>query len=398
MQFGEQSLLRACQGVVSALLLLVHIHVDDALVSRAFALERIAVALKARVPVEERRDRRVVLGRKFEPENLAVIGNVAAVAYADDGAGDARSVQDALGRDMRDTDAVVGGDLFEQLEQLLIPFVPDGILEYLQVFHLRARLGFDRADAFPSFCKKAVRQRPVANVLDVGAFAVAREREFGTAVEQGVLALAGNDRHARVDDLLQVRRIEVGHADIADFPLLLQLQKVVRHLDVPRHVVVPPVELHEVERIAVEPAQASVDDRLGVLEGHICENIEVRHVFRVNLNVVGRYGPLAALQARDERPQKLLDAGVDVAAVEGGEAVADELEEGVHDVAQRLNGGCGFGRQSAVVQCLDALAVIKHAVKLSFAELLYKVASRSLIFLGFSKSSLLQHSCPFGCS
>ena len=55
-------LLRAGQGVVSALLLLVHIHVDDALVSRAFALERIAVALKARVSVEERRDGRFVLG------------------------------------------------------------------------------------------------------------------------------------------------------------------------------------------------------------------------------------------------------------------------------------------------------------------------------------------------
>lgn len=80
-----------------------------------------------------------------------------------------------------------------------------------------------------------------------------------------------------------------------------------------------------------------------MLEGHIGENVEVGHVFRVNLNVVGRYGSLAVLQARDERPQKLLDAGVDVAAVERGEAVPDELEEGVHDVAQHLNGGCGFG-------------------------------------------------------
>lgn len=96
----EQSLLRASQGVVSALLLLVHIHMDDALVPRAFALERIAVALKARVSVEERRDGRVVLGRKFEPEDLAVIGNVVAVAHADDGAGNARAVQDVLGRDV----------------------------------------------------------------------------------------------------------------------------------------------------------------------------------------------------------------------------------------------------------------------------------------------------------
>lgn len=97
---GEQSLLRACQGFVSTLLLLVHIHMDDALVPRALALKRVAVALKARVPVEERRDGRIVLGRKFEPEDLAVVGDVAAVAHADDGTGDARAVQDVLGRDV----------------------------------------------------------------------------------------------------------------------------------------------------------------------------------------------------------------------------------------------------------------------------------------------------------
>ena len=100
MQFGEQPILFAGQGFVSALLLLVHIHMDDALVPRAFALERIAVALKARVPVEERRDGRIVLGRKFEPEDLAVVGDVAAVAHADNGAGNARASQDVLGRDV----------------------------------------------------------------------------------------------------------------------------------------------------------------------------------------------------------------------------------------------------------------------------------------------------------
>lgn len=73
---------------------------DDALVSWALALECVAVALKARVSVEKRRDGRVVLGRKFEPEDHAVVGDVAAVAHADDGAGDARAVQDVLGRDV----------------------------------------------------------------------------------------------------------------------------------------------------------------------------------------------------------------------------------------------------------------------------------------------------------
>ena len=82
-------------------------------------------------------------------------------------------------------------------------------------------------------------------------------------------------------------------------------------------------------------------------------------------------------------PKELPDAGLDATAVEDGESVADEPEEGVHDVVQRLNGGCDLGRQSAIVQCLGVLAVIKRAAKLPFAELLYKAASRSLIFLGF---------------
>ena len=41
---GERPLLFACQGVVSALFLLVHVHMDDALVSWALALECVAVA------------------------------------------------------------------------------------------------------------------------------------------------------------------------------------------------------------------------------------------------------------------------------------------------------------------------------------------------------------------
>lgn len=128
---------------------------DDVLVSRAFALERVAVALKARVSVEERRDGRLVLGRKLESENLAVVSDMVAVAHADDGAGDARPSQDVLGRYMRDADSVVGSDFLKQLEQLLISLVPDGILEHLEVFHLRARLGLDRTDAFPPLREKS---------------------------------------------------------------------------------------------------------------------------------------------------------------------------------------------------------------------------------------------------
>lgn len=61
------------QGVVSALFLLVHVHMDDALVSWAFALECVAVALKAWVLVEERRDGRLVLGRKVRVPTRVIL-------------------------------------------------------------------------------------------------------------------------------------------------------------------------------------------------------------------------------------------------------------------------------------------------------------------------------------
>ena len=46
---------------------------DDALVSWALALERIAVALKVWVLVEERRDCRVVLGRKVRVPTRVIL-------------------------------------------------------------------------------------------------------------------------------------------------------------------------------------------------------------------------------------------------------------------------------------------------------------------------------------
>lgn len=46
---------------------------DDALVSWALALECVAVALKARVSVEERRDGRLVLGRKVRVPTRVIL-------------------------------------------------------------------------------------------------------------------------------------------------------------------------------------------------------------------------------------------------------------------------------------------------------------------------------------
>lgn len=42
-------------------------------------------------------------------------------------------------------------------------------------------------------------------------------------------------------------------------------------------------------------------------------------------------------------PKELPDAGLDATAVEDGESVADEPEEGVNDLAQRLGRGYCFG-------------------------------------------------------
>ena len=72
-----------------------------------------------------------------------------AVAHTDNGAGNGRLIKDIFCGDMTRLHAVVTGDLGKQREQLLVPLPAHGVLQHLQVFNLRTRLGNRTLDAAP---------------------------------------------------------------------------------------------------------------------------------------------------------------------------------------------------------------------------------------------------------
>ena len=48
-----------------------------------------------------------------------------------------------------------------------------------------------------------------------------------------------------------MRRVEVAHCDVTDFSFLLQADEIERRLQHARYFIIPPVELHQIQAIAV---------------------------------------------------------------------------------------------------------------------------------------------------
>ena len=97
-----------------------------------------------------------------------------------------------------------------------------------------------------------------------------------------------------------------------------------RRLQPPRRGVVPPVELHEVEPVELQPAQRLVDDAFDIALVDALQHVEVGHELGVHLDARERFLAAQIAVAQAEAADQLLDAGVDVGAVEGGDAGVGE--------------------------------------------------------------------------
>ena len=87
------------------------------------------------------------------------------------------------------------------------------------------------------------------------------------------------------------------HADMVDLARLLQVAQVQRGIDDAGHVVVPPVELHQIEPLDAEPLQRAVDDPLDVARGERGQRVEVGDALGVHAN----RRRVAAARLRDAR-------------------------------------------------------------------------------------------------
>src|SRR5580658_3216257 len=112
-------------------------------------------------------------------------------------------------------------------------------------------------------------------------------------------------------------RIEIRRAAMAHFSVAPEIVERSKRLQPARLGIVPPMELHQIERIDPQSTQGPVDDRPYVAEGDPRQNVEVRHEFGVNSKPLRRLDPAGRDQARAHFSVKLLDSGIDVGAIEG---------------------------------------------------------------------------------
>src|SRR2546421_678496 len=81
----------------------------------------------------------------------------------------------------------------------------------------------------------------------------------GAAVDERILHLVRNDRDAAVDDRAQMGRIEVGESQVLDLASVDELGEEGEGVEIAGVVVVPPVELKEVDGLDVHAAEGAVD-------------------------------------------------------------------------------------------------------------------------------------------
>jgi hypothetical protein len=222
-------------------------------------------------------------------------------------------------------------DLQERLEQVPAAELVDdeSVLGEGSVLEWLGR----RAGLKPALGQKAACQRAVAQELDAVRATEVDHAPERPGVEERELHLMCDHRHAGLDELGETRDVEVGHPDVSDLPLALalalalELMQPAGDLHVPWHVVVPPVKLDQIQALRAETQERAVDGPLDVLAGQRRQLGEVGHVLGVNLG----HG-LPARQPLPAPPQELtnqiLDAGVDVGAIEGRDARLVELARG----------------------------------------------------------------------
>ena len=154
------------------------------------------------------------------------------------------------------------GDPPQRSEQLLkqrpaAEFVDDELV-------FRQRPIGERAErllrAEPSVGQESAGDRSVAQEADAMGLAERGEAVFGTAVDERILRLHRDERDAGVENLPDMGRIEIRAADMAHFSVASQIIERSKRVQPARLGVVPPMELHQIERVDLETAQRSVDD------------------------------------------------------------------------------------------------------------------------------------------
>ena len=207
-------------------------------------------------------DARTILLVEREGEQAQIVGPVLALAQprADDDGGDRRLLQDPAGRDIGDRDAVAARHLGQRGQHgLQHGPAADGVDE-APVLHLAPvadRGGLGLAD--PAVAEEAAGQRAVGEQPDPALQAEPAHLLAGAPIQQREADLVGHDRKAVDDQQPKMVGVEIGHAQMGDAALALELSQPAHGVEIARVVEQPPVELQQIDALDSQPRQTAAD-------------------------------------------------------------------------------------------------------------------------------------------
>ena len=221
--------------------------------SALLALEVVDIAGERRLFAQHRSDCGVILA--VEPKRRGADGVVemGRAPRADDDRGHLRLRQHPRHGDRADPHVVFRGDAADDRQQALEPVPATELVDDEPVLHERAvgeRIG--RRHAEPARREEAAGERAVTEQADAARLAQPRHGTGRTLVEQRVLHLVRHDRHTGVEDRPHRGRVAVGQTQVPDLAGLLPFSQPAGRVEHARALVVPPVELHEVEHVHAE--------------------------------------------------------------------------------------------------------------------------------------------------
>jgi hypothetical protein len=251
------------------------------------------------------------------------------MARTDDRRGDPRLLQDVASGNGGDADPVSAGYLPKYSQQILERAPPTKLVDDEHVFRDRAVL---EGRLRSRHAQVSVRQETT------GYSTIAQQRyampatkvhhtRFGAAVEDRILDLVRHYRHAGLKDLFNTRYVEIGQADLLDLARAPQIVETGRDLYVPGNLIIPPVELDQIQLLNTQAPKRAFNGPLHTGSGERRKRSEIRDILGVNLYLGQCTAAEVVSVLAQELADELLDPGIDVGAIKGSDT---SLEIEVH--------------------------------------------------------------------
>jgi hypothetical protein len=188
------------------------------------------------------------------------------------------------------------------------------------VLKSKARIGF----AEPCLRQESTSQGAIGQNLHVSPRAPRAERARGAPVEHRILNLRRNHVEARIAEAVHHRCIPIRRAQIGDLATLLTALENVERLDRITNAHVPPEELYQRNALDLQPLQRAINDGFDLVGADVRQAAEIRNQLGVHDNLIGNFRPATAAHISDELADHLFNAGVNVRAIERGDAGVQE--------------------------------------------------------------------------